>query len=155
MPETIYRMLYCSRNAMENHLDSQLEEVRTILQSSRRNNLRNGITGALLFNAGCFAQVLEGPIALVEATFEKIQRDCRHDNVTVLETGFVESREFPNWSMAFSGTVMKENAAFAEFVLHHEFADLSLAAAELRHMLGALVVAEDELLADRHSLHLA
>ena len=50
---------------------------------------------------------------------------------------------------------MKESAVFAEFVLHHEFSDLSLAAAEIRHMLSALVISEDELVADRHSLHLA
>lgn len=155
MPEDVYRILYCSRNSMQNELNVQLEEVRKILQSSRRNNAADEITGALLFNAGCFAQVLEGPISSVESTFERIQRDRRHEDVTVLEAGYVASREFPNWSMAFSGTVMKESAAFAEFSSKHEFANLSGAAAEIREMLSTLVIPEDELLPQHQSLHLA
>lgn len=144
MSEDVYRILYCSRNAMLNQLDVQLEEIREILQASRKNNAAHGISGALLFNAGCFAQVLEGPLDAVEATFERIQRDLRHENVTVLEAGYINQREFPHWSMAFCGTVLQENAAFAEFNATHEFTNLSAAAAEVREMLHQLVIPEDQ-----------
>ena len=49
-----------------------------ILRTSRRNNAEVGVTGALMFNGGAFAQVLEGPRRGVESTFERIQRDQRH-----------------------------------------------------------------------------
>jgi hypothetical protein len=57
--------------------------------------------GTLLFNRGCFAQVLEGPREAVERTFERIQRDPRHADVMPLEFAPVARRGFPSWSMAF------------------------------------------------------
>ncbi len=100
MTETIYRILYCSRNCMIGTLKEQKEEIANILAKSRLNNGRSGITEALLFNSGFFAQVLEGDAAMVEKTFERIQRDMRHDDVSVLECGIVPQRDFPEWSMA-------------------------------------------------------
>jgi len=58
----------------------------------------------LLFSAGTFAQALEGPLAAIERTFERIQCDPRHDDVTVLQIAPIERRAFPDWSMAFAGT---------------------------------------------------
>jgi blue light- and temperature-responsive anti-repressor len=148
MTKDVYRILYCSRNDIQNSLDHQLAEIRKILVSARANNAACGITGALLFNAGCFAQVLEGPLQEVEATFEKIQRDLRHTDVTVLEACSVAQREFPDWSMAFSGSAQGDSAAFAEFTLDGAFANPSAAAAEIHGMLSTLVLQEDDFVAD-------
>ena len=62
MSENIHRLLYCSRNTMTGSLEDQQREITQILEKSRTNNSANGITGALLFNSGFFAQVLEGPL---------------------------------------------------------------------------------------------
>jgi hypothetical protein len=148
MTKDVYRILYCSRNDIQSSPDHQLAEIRKILVSARSNNAVCGITGALLFNAGCFAQVLEGPLQQVEATFEKIQRDLRHIDVTVLEASYVAQREFPDWSMAFSGSVQGESTAFAEFTLEGAFAHPSAAAAEIREMLSTLVLQEDDFVPD-------
>ena len=99
----LYRVLYCSRNCLAGDAEDVSEQVRRILAASRGNNARDGVTGGLLFSAGCFAQVLEGPSETVEATFERIQCDDRHSDVTVLEAGPVTARMFPDWSMAFTG----------------------------------------------------
>jgi hypothetical protein len=72
-----------------------------ILAAARRNNARIGVTGALLYTARRFAQVLEGPADAVEAIFETIQCDLRHDHVTVLEVSNPTERAFSDWSMAF------------------------------------------------------
>jgi blue light- and temperature-responsive anti-repressor len=146
MTKDIYRILYCSRNDIQSSPDHQLAEIRKILASARANNADCGITGALVFNAGCFAQVLEGPLQHVEATFEKIQRDLRHTDVTVLEACSVTQREFPDWSMAFSGSAQGESIAFAEFTLEGAFANPSAAAAEIHEMLSTLVSQEDDFL---------
>jgi hypothetical protein len=73
----------------------------SILAAARRNNPRIGVTGALLYTARRFAQVLEGPPDAVEAIFETIQCDLRHDHVTVLEVSSPTERAFADWSMAF------------------------------------------------------
>ena len=142
--DKIYRILYCSRNRIPLPLDHQTAEIRSILAKSRTNNSTRGITGALLFNGTAFAQVLEGPLAEVEATFEKIQRDLRHDEVAILEAGFVSNREFPEWSMAFAGSAQKELSAFAEFNVQHALDNPPGAAAEISALLRSLVVQDEE-----------
>ncbi len=138
--EKIYRVLYCSRNCMEGSPEQQLNEVRSILASSRKNNVAVGITGALLFNRDMFAQVLEGPLEQVQATFERIQPDLRHTDVTVLENGFVEARDFPEWSMAFAGAT---EAHFAEFEGSTTNTAKTEAAEQIGALLRSLVVLED------------
>jgi hypothetical protein len=96
-----YRLIYVSDNRLAQ--ERVPEEVAGILDVSRRNNALVGVTGALMFSAGCFVQVLEGPQQTVEATFERIQRDDRHGNVHVVEFEPVEARSFSNWSMAYVG----------------------------------------------------
>ena len=77
-------------------------EVASILAASRVNNARDGVTGALLYSDGCFAQVLEGGLSVVQRTFERIQRDARHSNVVVLEARRAEARIFGMWDMALA-----------------------------------------------------
>ena len=102
MTDILYRLAYVSRNALDPDADAAAE-IGTILDVSRRNNARNGVSGALMFNAGLFAQALEGKLAAVEATFERIQCDARHDDVRILQFEPVAARRFDAWSMAWSG----------------------------------------------------
>jgi FAD-dependent sensor of blue light len=103
MSEAIFRLVYYSRNRGAALPEQMAATIRQILVASRRNNARIGVTGALMFNAGCFAQVLEGPRAAVEHIFERIQQDERHGDVSVLSFGPVASRSFDCWSMGFVG----------------------------------------------------
>ena len=105
----LYRVLYYSRVHMPGPSAAADAEIHRILVASRRNNARAGVTGGLLFSDGCFAQVLEGPIEAVTETFERIQCDSRHRDVTVLEAGRVRARRFPSWSMGFAGTSTSRN----------------------------------------------
>ncbi len=99
----IFRVLYCSRNTLVGSPAKIDAEIAQILETSRRNNARVGVTGGLLYSDGCFAQVLEGPMDCVETVFERIQCDPRHSDVTVLQATPVDRRDFPDWSMAFAG----------------------------------------------------
>ena len=99
----LYRLVYASKNLLQGSDAEIAKAVSQILIASQRNNATVDVTGALMFNAGAFAQVLEGPQQGVESTFERIQCDPRHGDVTVLQCGSVESRSFANWSMAFVG----------------------------------------------------
>ena len=97
------RVLYCSRSQIPGGADAILANIESILTTSRENNRRAGISGALLFSNGCFAQVLEGDPDAVDEAFERIQCDERHTDVTVLQSGPIAERDFPSWSMAFAG----------------------------------------------------
>lgn len=97
------RVLYCSRSQIPGGTEVILANIESILAASRENNRRAGISGALLFSDGCFAQVLEGDLDAVGEAFERIQCDERHMDVTVLQSGPIGARDFPSWSMAFAG----------------------------------------------------
>lgn len=101
MAANLERILYCSHNAIPGDRQMQAHEIESILAVARSKNQQLEITGALYSSKRHFAQMLEGPQAAVEGVLESIQRDPRHRNVLVLETRPVETRLFPDWSMAF------------------------------------------------------
>jgi hypothetical protein len=70
-----------------------------ILLQARRNNARDGLTGALIVRRDLYLQMLEGPEAAVVATFARIKRDDRHLAVNSLACETVGSRLFPDWTM--------------------------------------------------------
>ena len=70
-----------------------------ILLQARRNNERNGLTGALIVRADLYLQLIEGPDAAIAATFANINRDNRHLGVTLLVRETVTTRLFPDWTM--------------------------------------------------------
>jgi len=103
MTQPLYSLSYFSRNAIGGSAAEMHAGIADILAASRRNNARNGVSGALIFSDGCFAQVLEGPRDEVEQVFETVQCDPRHSDVTVLHLHAIERRSFGDWSMAFGG----------------------------------------------------
>jgi len=91
------QILYVS-TASENLSD---DDIQKILTESRHNNLRDGITGMLLWVDGVFIQILEGDTEPVRAVFGRIQSDNRHCNILVALEQSSESRLFAQWSMGF------------------------------------------------------
>jgi len=70
-----------------------------ILSDARRCNERDDITGALVCRADLYLQYLEGEGTAVEATFNRIERDNRHLEVTRLVSAPITARLFPTWAM--------------------------------------------------------
>jgi hypothetical protein len=93
-PMPLSQLIYTSRpfGFDESVLDN-------ILLSARANNVRRGITGALICRADLFVQLLEGPREAVTATLARILRDDRHVDVAVAHCGDTSDRLFPHWSM--------------------------------------------------------
>jgi hypothetical protein len=77
------------------------QELQALLRQSREWNSEHGLTGVLLYSDGDILQVLEGTPYEVNYIFERIQKDCRHHNVTKLADGFIQARNFTDWSMGF------------------------------------------------------
>ncbi|WP_376097296.1 BLUF domain-containing protein [Roseomonas sp. CCTCC AB2023176] len=97
--ERIYQLAYLSTNRMRGDPEEPLLLAGLLIQS-RRNNVRDGITGALVLSGSVIAQVLEGPREKVEALFERIRWDDRHGQIMIIEQGFVPERAFAEWDMA-------------------------------------------------------
>ena len=70
-----------------------------LLIVSRRNNARDGVTGALICRGDLYLQLLEGPQEMVERAFQRIEWDRRHLDVKVLSRRNVTERLFPEWAM--------------------------------------------------------
>lgn len=77
-----------------------LGDFEQILETSRRRNALDDITGLLIFDGKRFLQVLEGSLENVEATFSRIATDGRHRALVRLSSRHVDDREFGPWAMA-------------------------------------------------------
>jgi len=89
------RLLYLS-HAAQSISD---EQVKDILQSSRRNNPALGITGVLVHGGGQFMQILEGPEHEVLRLYVKIMGDSRNSNCQIIHISPANERMFKEWSM--------------------------------------------------------
>ncbi len=85
-------------------------DLLALLEQSRRNNSRVGITGMLLYREGNFMQVLEGDPAAVLETHQRIVKDLRHHGLITLKNGRVAARSFAQWSMAFRNLELADSA---------------------------------------------
>lgn len=70
-----------------------------ILVQARRNNRRDGLTGALIVRADLYLQLLEGEAEAVDTTFSRIAGDNRHLQVTLISRDECPTRLFPDWLM--------------------------------------------------------
>ena len=91
----LVRCLYASRAAVP----LVAPVVDSILEQSRKNNPRQGITGMLCFFDDIFVQVLEGGRDEVCELFNAIVRDDRHLNVRLLTYEEISERRFGHWTM--------------------------------------------------------
>ena len=88
--------------------------------------------------------MLEGPLAAIERTFERIQCDARHDDVTVLQIAPIERRAFPDWSMAFAGTAPSGDTAGGQALARALSGAAANAGADIVAALRELVQREPE-----------
>ena len=76
-------------------------DLRSLLEQARARNLRQGITGMLIYSNATYMQVLEGSPHDVREIYDAICEDSRNNGVVkMLEEG-IEMRDFPQWTMGF------------------------------------------------------
>ena len=114
----LVRLLYASRAATA--LTDTV--VDSILQQSRRNNARLGITGLLCFSSDLFMQILEGGRNEVCDLFNAIVRDARHVEVRILLYEEIAERRFGGWTM---GKVNVKKISPAVLLKYGEKAELN------------------------------
>lgn len=76
-------------------------DLAALLVASRANNARDDLTGVLAYRDGRFLQLLEGPLESVRERMRIIEKDPRHEAVTVLLEEVTQRRSFPDWTMGY------------------------------------------------------
>lgn len=97
----LFSLIYVSRSLVE--LPDQVEEIDKIVTGSIERNAKLNVRGALLFTEQHFAQLLEGPEPAIEELMASINRDPRHEQVTVIERRPIDSYRFADWGLAYWG----------------------------------------------------
>lgn len=90
----LVQLKYLSVISAGTHISDLIE----IIDVSITRNAQNQITGILFFDYGYFGQIIEGPRAVVEETWNRIKADPRHFDVEMLGITEIQARRFPKWS---------------------------------------------------------
>jgi len=106
------KLIQCIYASAAGH-DFETAELAKLLQAARENNAKLGLTGMLLYAEGSFFQVLEGQPDVVEALYAKIERDRRHDQVTLVIKEPIPKRCFDAWTMGFYEVSREELAGMS------------------------------------------
>ena len=77
------------------------KDIEEILESARRHNEKNGVTGCLIYYNRQFIQILEGSKEAVHETYQRICEDRRHKEIRLMAENTTDERTFPEWGMAY------------------------------------------------------
>jgi len=77
------------------------KDIEDLLFYAREKNRRLAITGVLLLIQGKFIQYIEGYEQDIDRVYESIKVDTRHNDLLLLDSGYIENRQYTNWSMAY------------------------------------------------------
>ncbi|MGD2068477.1 MAG: BLUF domain-containing protein [Gemmatimonadota bacterium] len=130
----LVRLVYASRAV--GPIDRKMLD--TILEQSRPANEEAGITGMLCAceDSNTFLQALEGGRTQVNALYEHIVCDERHEAVTLLAYDEIEERRFANWRM---GRVDLSRVNPGQILRHAEHAALDPMTLSARQATALLV----------------
>lgn len=93
----LFEIIYTSQAT----LDLPPEDLAALLEKARERNRALAITGIMVYRQRAFMQLLEGERSVVQALYEKIVNDPRHQQVRKIWDGPITERSFPSWGMAF------------------------------------------------------
>ncbi|WP_375436077.1 BLUF domain-containing protein [uncultured Hymenobacter sp.] len=108
----MHHIIYMSRGV---HPMSEAE-LRVLLEQARRENTRQGITGALVYGDGQFMQIIEGEESVLATLYAKLLQDPRHVHVVKLADKQIAHRSFQDWSMGFQVVSAEDFATLAGYV---------------------------------------
>lgn len=93
----VFHLVYISK-AVD---DLSYTDIREILDVSKKNNLKDQVSGLLILRDDYFLQLLEGPEKAVRECLGRILLDDRNYSLRLLIEAKSDERLMPEWSMAF------------------------------------------------------
>lgn len=115
----LIQLVYASKSRLPATSDQAGVEpgIARILTQSRRNNPTKAIGGVLCYGNGFFFQCLEGEKETVEALYQQIKDDDRHEDVRTLRHREIDSRTFELWAMKYLSLDRRVNAELKQLGL--------------------------------------
>ncbi len=77
------------------------DDLKKLLEQARARNIKQNLTGMLLYDNATYMQVLEGAPEDVHGVYASILKDERNTGNVILIEEEISERSFPNWSMGF------------------------------------------------------
>lgn len=103
--DQLIRMTYVSKatfTLLSGQKEGYNRNIINILTTSRRQNRKNKLVGALYFGNGYFFQCLEGAKQHIDALYAKLEKDERHTELKVLSLEPIEKFAFSSWEMKYA-----------------------------------------------------
>ncbi len=94
------RLIYASEAHPEY---TSYASLTALLQRAVAHNTAHDVTGMLVYSSNKFLQVLEGNRDTVNALYNRIVKDRRHQRCTLLSAQAIERRDFADWAMRLVG----------------------------------------------------
>lgn len=104
-PDQLIRMTYASKATFtlpSDQKEGYNRNVINILTTSRRQNRKNKLVGALYFGNSYFFQCLEGTQQNIDTLYAKLEKDERHTELKVLSLEPIEKFAFSSWEMKYA-----------------------------------------------------
>lgn len=95
MEQIVNSLLYVSKAS--NYFDD--ESLEELVALSARFNAEVSLTGFIFYQANHFIQYLEGQEAIIEALYNRISNDDRHDILIAIRDNQLSEKRFPSWRM--------------------------------------------------------
>lgn len=125
------QLIYVSRLAPK----CEIESLQYILEVSRVNNPKHGITGLLCYDPEFFLQWLEGPRDAVNAIYKNIVGDARHQDVQIICYADITERAFESWSMAYISANEINSRLVMQYCPHGHFEPYAMGGHAVRDFL--------------------
>jgi hypothetical protein len=77
------------------------EALAALMETSRIDNVARGITGVLIYHQQEFLQLIEGERDAVNALYQSICNDPRHQQTYTMWSNPISERSFADWAMGF------------------------------------------------------
>ncbi len=138
----LVQLVYYSRNLLKDDDKGQLKLLREILATARTKNVERNVTGYLIFDRAWFIQILEGDRAEVRATYDRIARDPRHADVTLMDMKAIKQRSFTQWSMGGAMRNLDQQEVFLEHGISGQVDPTKLTAAKIVALAADLAALE-------------
>ena len=131
----LVRLIYASHLAK----GCSRDDLEAIMDISRENNRKQGISGALCYSTHSFLQYLEGSREAVNKLYSDIVRDDRHVDVTLIDYTAIDHRAFPDWSMAYIRSDEIDKQLLFTFADQPRFDPFELTADQARAFIQAVI----------------
>ena len=133
----LIRLTFFSRNRLDRLGGGSVAEI---LATSRSNNQLDRITGAMIYDERWFAQEIEGTETALSVTFERILRDRRHADVSLVTMQPVAERRYRDVAMIGVARSSKNNDLFRHYCEGARFDPRLMRPDRISDLVGAVIV---------------